>query len=64
MALIHDSDATKKIIDSKNEKKDEKRNDLPGFKRDKNGVVTVVRRDNKETFGNSKRKPNFGYDLE
>jgi hypothetical protein len=64
MALIHDMDATKKIVDTKNLKEDEKRTDLPSYVRNSDGTISVKKRDNSNTLGNSKRKPNFGYNLD
>jgi hypothetical protein len=57
-------DATKKIVDTKNLKEDEKRTDLPSYVRNSDGTISVKKRDNSNTLGNSKRKPNFGYNLD
>ena len=65
MALIHDMDATKKIFDKSEDKKKEKMEGLPEFKRDMNGMVTIsANRESNNNFGNRKRKPTFDYNLD
>jgi len=63
MALIHDMDATKKIMSKDELENKDKMDGLPSFNRDSQGIVTVVKREN-NSFGNSERKPTFDYDLD
>lgn len=63
MALIHDMDATKKIMDASEMENLDKMEGLPSFARDSQGIVTVVKSEN-NNFGNSERKLTFDYDLD
>jgi len=63
MALIHDMDATKKVIDTKEEEKSDK-DFIPHFTTDNNGNIVSNYSEKNDNFDNSKRSPNFNYDLE
>jgi len=63
MALIHDMDATKKIIDTKNIEKEEKYKGLPEFNRDGQGIITLSGSNNRG-LSNTKRNITFDYDLD
>lgn len=65
MALIHDMDATKKILDGSEDEKVKKMEGLPEYSRDNSGVVTIVRNgQGNGRLQNTNRKPNFDYDLD
>jgi hypothetical protein len=64
MALIHDMDATKKVVDKKDEIENEKMKGLPTYNRDSNGVITRVVEDKYNFANNKKRNSTFGYDLD
>jgi len=65
MALIHDMDNLKNIIDSSKEEKLEKMAGLPEFSRSDDGTVSLSGANRKNNgFGNRKRLPTFDYDLD
>lgn len=64
MALIHDMDATKKVIKSSDDLETKKMDGLPGFERDSNGVVTVKINDKIKYDNNSKQNITFDYNLD
>ena len=63
MALIHDNDATKTIVDEKEEDKRGK-DFIPHFQRDKNGNVVSVFSEKNGKFETNSRNANFDYDFE
>ena len=63
MALIHDMDANKKIIDEKEEENREK-DFIPHFQTDKNGNVISVYSEKNIKFDNTSRSANFDYNLD
>ena len=63
MALIHDNDATKTIVDEKEEDKRDK-DFIPHFQRDKNGNVVSVFSEKNGKFETNSRNANFDYDFE
>mgnify|MGYP000990004004 CR=1 FL=1 len=60
MALIHDMDATKKVIDVKDEDNREK-DFIPHFQADKNGNIISVYSEKNGMFDNKTRNANFDY---
>ena len=60
MALIHDMDATKKVIDVKEEESKEK-DFIPHFNTDKNGNIISVYSEKNGMFDNKNRSANFDY---
>lgn len=63
MALIHDMDANKKIIDEKEEENRDK-DFIPHFQTDKNGNVISVYSEKNIKFDNTSRSANFDYNLD
>jgi len=63
MALIHDMDATKKIINVAEEENREK-DFIPHFQTDKNGNVISVYSEKNGKFDNSSRSANFDYNFD
>jgi len=63
MALIHDMDATKTIINEKDEEKREK-DFIPHFQLDKNGNVVSVYSEKNGKFDNKSRNANFDYNFD
>ena len=63
LSLIHDMDATKKVVDTKSEEKGDK-DFIPHFTTDNNGNIVSNYSEKNDNFDNSKRSPNFNYDLE
>lgn len=63
MALIHDMDATKTIINEKDDKKREK-DFIPHFQLDKNGNVVSVYSEKNGKFDNKSRNANFDYNFD
>jgi len=64
MALIHDMDATKTIIDKSEEDKEDKMQGLPTFKMGDNGIIEVNIYGRKDNYDNSKKGITFDYDLD
>jgi hypothetical protein len=64
MALIHDMDATKTIIDKSEEDKEEKMNGLPIFRMNENGILEVNIYGRKDNYENTKKGITFDYDLD
>jgi hypothetical protein len=60
MALIHDMDATKKVIDVKEEESKQK-DFIPHFQQDKNGNIISVYSEKNGMFDKSSRSANFDY---
>jgi hypothetical protein len=63
MALIHDLDATKKIINVKEEETSDK-DFIPHFKLDDYGNVVSVYSEKNSMFGNTNGSPKFDYDFD
>jgi hypothetical protein len=63
MSLIHDMDATKAIVNEKDEEKKEK-DFIPHFQLDKNGNVVSVYSEKNGKFDNKKRNANFDYNFD
>ena len=63
MSLIHDMDATKTIVNEKDEEKREK-DFIPHFQLDKNGNVVSVYSEKNGKFDNKSRNANFDYNFD
>jgi len=63
MALIHDMDTTRIVI-NKEEEEDEIKDFYPHFKRNNNGNIVPVVKNNNTNFQNSRKSPTFDYNFD